>query len=193
MEMISYPIKKEDEHEENDEEVSKETPIQQDEKKLINLCVSNLKNEQNQITKEDIKNFLICVVGLQKYHFYITYKTEHEKEIEEQFNPPKCKKEDVPELIIKKMNEEILSKVDKNSEKNNKYAYKTSDGKIYISLEKGHAIKKDFNMLALNYRNSKKPARDINKLMQEKRQFDFKPVINENIKKFYQKYQDLVK
>ena len=192
MEMISYPIKKEDEHEENDEEISKETPIQQDEKKLINLCVSNLKNEQNQITKEDIKNFLICVVGLQKYHFYITYKTEHEKEIEEQFNPPKCKKEDVPELIIKKMNEEILSKVDKNSEKNNKYAYKTSDGKIYISLEKGHAIKKDFNMLALNYRNSKKPARDINKLMQEKRQFDFKPVINENIKKFYQKYQDKI-
>ena len=152
MEMISYSNKKE-ENEENDEENEKEekiveNPIQLDEKKLINLCLTNLKNEQNQINKEDIKNFLICVVGLQKYHFYITYKTEHEKEIEEQFNPPKCKKEDIPELIIKKMNEEILSKVDKNSEKNNKYAYKSNDGKIYISLEKGHAIKKDFNMLS---------------------------------------------
>ena len=197
LEMISYPIEAETENNENNEENEKEetnveNPIKQDEKKLVNLCVTNLKNEQNQISKEDIKNFLICVVGLQKYHFYLTYKSEHEKEIEEQFVPPKCKKEDVPELIIKKMNEEILSKVDKNNEKNNKYAYKTSDGKIYISLEKGHAIKKDFNMLALNYRNSKKPSKDINTLMEEKRQFDFKPVINENTNKYYQKYQDKI-
>ena len=39
-----------------------ENPIKQDEKKLVNLCVTNLKNEQNQISKEDVKNFLICVV-----------------------------------------------------------------------------------------------------------------------------------
>ena len=47
-------------------------------------------------------------------------------------------------------------------------------------------------MLALNYRNSKKPSKDINTLMQEKRQFDFKPVINENTNKYYQKYQDKI-
>jgi hypothetical protein len=194
--MVSYPNKNlnEENDEENKDNVDKEeaqieSPIQQDENKLINLCLSSLKNEQNQINKEDIKNFLICVVGLQKYYFYYTYKSTHEKEIEEEI---KCKKEDLPELLIKKYNEEILTKVDKNNEKNNKYCYRTNDGKIYISLEKGHSIKKDFNMMALNYRNSKKPARDINTLMQERRQFDFRPNINDDTKKYYEKYQDKI-
>ena len=187
--MVSSPNKEiNDENKEKIESVisNKESPIQLEENKLINLFISSLKNEQNLINKEDIKNFLICIVGLQKYYFYYTYKSKHEKEKEEEF---KCKKEDLPELIIKKMNEEILSQVDKNNEKNNKYCYKTTDGKIFISLEKGHSIKKDFNFFALNYRNSKKPARDINTLMQERRQFDFKPVINENTNKYFEKYQ----
>ena len=187
--MVSSPNKEiNDENKEKIESVisNKESPIQLEENKLINLFISSLKNEQNLINKEDIKNFLICIVGLQKYYFYYTYKSKHEKEKEEEF---KCKKEDLPELMIKKMNEEILSQVDKNNEKNNKYCYKTTDGKIFISLEKGHSIKKDFNFFALNYRNSKKPARDINTLMQERRQFDFKPVINENTNKYFEKYQ----
>ena len=187
--MVSSPNKEiNDENKEKIESVisNKESPIQLEENKLINLFISSLKNEQNLINKEDIKNFLICIVGLQKYYFYYAYKSKHEKEKEEEF---KCKKEDLPELIIKKMNEEILSQVDKNNEKNNKYCYKTTDGKIFISLEKGHSIKKDFNFFALNYRNSKKPARDINTLMQERRQFDFKPVINENTNKYFEKYQ----
>ena len=190
--MVSSPNKEiNDENKEKIDTVfsTKESPIQLEESKLINLCLTSLKNEQNQINKEDIKNFLLCVVGLQKYYFYYNYKSKHEKEIEEEF---KCKKEDLPELIIKKMNEEILTHVDKNNEKNNKYCYRTNDGKIYISLEKGHSIKKDFNFFALNYRNSKKPARDINTLMQERRQFDFKPVINENTNKYYEKYQDKI-
>ena len=187
--MVSSPNQEiNDENKEKIESVisNKESPIQLEENKLINLFISSLKNEQNLINKEDIKNFLICIVGLQKYYFYYTYKSKHEKEKEEEF---KCKKEDLPELMIKKMNEEILSQVDKNNEKNNKYCYKTTDGKIFISLEKGHSIKKDFNFFALNYRNSKKPARDINTLMQERRQFDFKPVINENTNKYFEKYQ----
>ena len=189
--MISHPNKttneETNEEKNNNEESPLENPIQQDETKLINLLVTNLKNDQNQINKEDIKLFLLCIVGLQKYYFYYTYKTKHEKEIEQEF---KCKKEDLPELIIKKMNSEILTNVDKNNEKNTKYCYRNNEGKIFFSLEKGHSIKKDFNMLALNYRNSKKPARDINTLMQERRQFDFKPVINDDSKKYYEKYQD---
>ena len=164
-----------------------ESPIQQEENRLINLCITSLKNEQNQINKEDIKNFLICIVGLQKYYFYYTFKSRQEKENEEEF---KCKKEDIPDYSIKKINEEILSKIDKNNEKNNKYIYRSNDGKIYIPLDKGNLIKKDFNIFALNYRNSKKPARDINTLMQERKQFDFKPVINNYSIKLYEKYQD---
>ena len=195
--MISHPNnnkenKNEDQNEEKnnnneEEEIPLENPIQQDETKLINLLITNLKNDQNQISKENIKLFLICIVGLQKYYFYYTYKTKHEKDLEQEF---KCKKEDLPELIIKKMNSEILTNVDKNNEKNNKYCYRTNDGKIFFSLEKGHAIKKDFNMLALNYRNSKKPSRDINTLMQERRQFDFKPIINDDSKKYKEKEKE---
>ena len=47
-------------------------------------------------------------------------------------------------------------------------------------------------MLALNYRNSKKPSKDINKLLKEKKVFNFKPTINENSEKLYQKYKDKV-
>ena len=188
---------KEEKNEENNEEKNEEkfniedkipeSPIQQEEKKLLNELINSIKNNQNEIHKEDIKNFIICILGIQKYDFYKRYKSQHESELKELFPANKYKKEDIPELIVLKENQDILSKVDKNSEKNTKYAYRVSDGKIYISLEKGHSIKKDFSMFALNYRNSKKPSKDQNKLLQNQRQFNFKPTINENSEKLYQK------
>ena len=203
--MVSSNLQKEEENEEKREEneeeksekkikpeISIENPLKQEETKLINEISNCIKNDQGEISKEIIKDFLICVLGLQKYEFYHRYKKEHESELKDLFPQNKFKKEDVPELIIKKRNEEIISKVDKNSEKNNKYAYRTSDGNIYISLEKGHSIKKDFSMLALNYRNSKKPSKDINTLLKDRKVFNFKPTINENSEKLYQKYKDKV-
>ena len=197
--MVSYPPKDSEEKEDNDEEKNEEkmnvvveSPLQQEEKQLINEIINCLKNEQNELNKEDIKNFLICILGIQKYDFYRRYKTQFETELK-QVNPQKkVQKDELPELIIKKQNAEILSKVDRNNEKNNKYAYRTNDGKIYISLEKGHSIKKDFSMLALNYRNSKKPSKDVNILSKNKKVFNFKPAINENSEKLYQKYKDKV-
>ena len=203
--MVSYPPKKEEnneeQNEENDEEKNEEkmnienlleNPLQQEEKKLMNEIINSLKNEQNEINKEDVKHFLICVLGNQKYEFYHIYKSQHESELKDLFPQKKFKKEDLPELMILKQNEEILSKVDKNNEKNNKYTYRTNDGKIYISLEKGHSIKKDFSMLALNYRNSKKTSKDINKSLKDKKEYNFRPTINENSEKLYQKYKDKV-
>ena len=172
----------------NIEDKIPESPIQQEEKKLLNELIKTLKNNQNEINKEDIKNFIICILGIQKYVFYQRYKGQHETELKELFPVNKHKKEDIPELIILKENQEILSKVDKNSQNNNKYSYHANDGKIYISLEKGHSIKKDFSIFALNYRNSKKASKDENKLEQYKKKFNFKPTINENSEKLYQKY-----
>ena len=205
MGMISNQPKKEENNEEKNEENDEEenegkyninnaaqSPIQQDENKLLNEAINCLKNNENLINKEDAKNFLICILGIQKYEFYKRYKTQHESELKELFPQNKIKKEDLPELIIRKQNEEILTNVDKNNEKNNKYSYHTNDGKIYFSLEKGHSIKKDFSMFALNYRNSKKPSKDINKLQKNKKQFNFKPTINENSEKLYQKFKDKV-
>ena len=45
-------------------------------------------------------------------------------------------------------------------------------------------------MFALNYRNSKKPSKDVNKLLKNKKEYNFKPSINENSEKLYQKYKD---
>ena len=194
--MVSHPHESEvNEEDEDDEEKNKEVfvennPILKDEKKLIEESINCLKNDQNEINKEDIKNFLICVLGNQKYEFYRRYKTQHEPELKDMFPQPKFKKEDIPELMIKKQNEEILSKINKNSEKNSKYAYRADDGKVYFSLEKGRLIKKDFDMFALNYRNSKKPSKDVNKLLKNKKEYNFKPSINENSEKLYQKYKD---
>jgi hypothetical protein len=193
--MVTHPHQNEvnDEDEEKNKEAFVENnPILKDEKKLIEESINCLKNEQNEINKEDIKNFLICVLGNQKYEFYRRYKTQHESELKDMFPQPKFKKEDIPELMIKKQNEEILLKINKNSEKNNKYAYRSDDGKIYFSLEKGRLIKKDFDMFALNYRNSKKPSKDVNKLIKNKKEYNFKPSINENSEKLYQKYKDKV-
>ena len=198
--MITNPPKSEDNNEEQNEENDEEkkiencleSPIQQEEKKLTSEIVNCLKDDKNEINKEDIKNFLTCVIGLQKYAFYNNYKTQHESEVKELFPITKFKKEDIPELIIKKQNEEIISKIDKNNEKNNKYAYRTDDGHLCISLEKGNSIKKDFSILALNYRNNKKTSKDPNKSLKDKKNFNFKPTINENSEKLYQKYKDKV-
>ena len=188
--------KEENDEDKNEDKVKKpileESLIQQDEKKLINEIINTLKDEQGKINKENIKDFLTSIIGLQKYEFYQRYKKEHEPELKELLHANKYKKEEIPELIIKKRNQEILTKVEKNNPKNNKYAYKTNDGKIYISLEKGHAIKKDFNRFALNYRNSKRPSKDINKLLKERKEFSFKPTINENSEKLYQKFKNSV-
>ena len=193
---------KEEKKEENNEEKNEEkfniedklpeSPIQQEEKQLLNELIKSIKNNQNEINKDDIKNFIICILGIQKYVFYQRFKSQHEPELKELFPINKYKKEDIPELMILKENKDILSKVDKNSEKNNKYSYHSNDGKIYISLEKGHSIKKDFSIFALNYRNSKKPSKEAEK-EKHKKQFNFKPTINENSEKLYQKYiQDKV-
>ena len=191
--MVTHPHQSEvsdEDEEKNKEAFIENNPILKDEKKLIEESINCLKNEQNEINKEDIKNFLICVLGNQKYEFYRRYKTQHESELKDMFPQPKFKKEDIPELMIKKQNEEILSKINKNSEKNSKYAYRTDDGKIYFSLGKGYLIKKDFDIFALNYRNNKKPSKDVNKLSKNKKEYNFKPSINENSEKLYKKFKD---
>ena len=59
--------------------------MQQEEKKLMNEIINSLKNEQNEINKEDVKHFLICVLGNQKYEFYHIYKSQHESELKDLF------------------------------------------------------------------------------------------------------------
>jgi hypothetical protein len=197
LEMVSHPpkigIKKEEEDEDEEKlnvEDFNESPIKIEEEELIAKAMNCFKDENNQVSKEIIKDFLICVLGLQKYDFYQKFKRENEEKLDELFPPNKNKKEDIPELMILKKNKEILSHVDKNNENNNEYAYRTNDGNIYISLEKGHSIKKDFSIFGLNYRNAKKQTKDVDTLTKGKKVFNFKPKINKNSEKLFQNYKD---
>ena len=197
--MVSYPPEQKAQKEENqqnnkDEEknVVNENKIQFNEKKLVNDSFNFLKLEGDKAKIIDIKNFLICVVDMQNYNLYQMFKSAHEQELKELFPPEKFKKEDIPELIITKQNEELLSKIDKTNKKNNKYFSISTENKIIFTLDKSPTIKKDFNMFSLNYRNQKKKSRDDKIMNMMKEQCPFKPEINEKSNKLYQKYKDKV-
>ena len=113
--------------------------------------------------EEDVKNFLICVLGLQNYNLYQMFRSAHEQEIKNLFPPYEYKKEEIPELILNKQNEELISKVNKKNKKNNKYILLSKDNKIIFTLDKAYLINRDFNKFAVNYRSQK------NKVKEEKR------------------------
>jgi len=197
--MVSYPpeqkVQKEENQQNNKEEeknVVNENKVQFNEKKLVNDSFNFLKLEGDKAKIIDIKNFLICVVDMQNYNLYQMFKSAHEQELKELFPPEKFKKEDIPELIITKQNEELLSKIDKTNKKNNKYFSISTENKIIFTLDKSPNIKKDFNMFSLNYRNQKKKSRDDKIMNMMKEQCPFKPEINEKSNKLYQKYKDKV-
>ena len=195
--MIAYPpdVKEKDKNEENKEEEKNPQPennLKLNEKKLINDSFNILKLDGNKVKIIDIKNFLICILDLQNYHLYQLYKSNHEQELKDLFPQDKFKKEDIPDLIITKQNKELLSNIDKTNKLNNKYFSLTTDNKIIFTLDKISNIKKDFNMLSLNYRNQKKKGKDDKVINIIKQQYPFKPEINENSNKIYQKYKDKV-
>ena len=198
--MVSYPPeekeneneekKTKEENEENNIEI--ENMLKVDEKKLIDDSYNLLKRDNGKVKTIDVKNFLIFVLDNQNYDLYQQYKTNHEQEIKDLFPLTKYKKEDIPELMLKKQNEELLSSIDKTNKKNNKYFSFTNDGKIIFTLDKAQNIKKDFNMFGLNYRNKRKKGKEEKILNIIKQQYPFKPTININSEKLYQKYKDKV-
>ena len=190
---IKDDIKKEDNKQnENDEDFTSENMLKVEEKNLINHSFNLLKLDQEKIKTIDIKNFLIFVLDNQNYDLYQQYKTNHEQEIKDLFPPEKYKKEDIPELILKKQNEELLSNIDKTKQKNNKYFSLSKDGKIIFTLDKSSNIKKDFNMFGLNYRNKRKKGKEEKILNIIKEKYPFKPTINFKSKKIYEKYKDKI-
>ena len=156
---------------------------------LINTL---LKLEGNKVKIIDVKNFLICILDLQNYNFYQLYKSAHEQDLKDIFPPDKFKKEDIPELITTKQNEELLATIDKKNKLNNKYFSISTDNKIIFVLDKVANIKKDYDIFALNYRNQKKKGKDDKIVNMMKLQCPFKPEINEKSNKIYQKYKDKV-
>ena len=93
--------------------------------------------------------------------------------------------------MIKKQNEDLISEIDKSNPNNNKYYCVSKNNKIIFTLDKSPLIKKDFDILSLNYRNKKKKSNDEEKIITYfKSKCPFKPKINENSEKIYQKNKD---
>ena len=190
-------IKKKDIERNNSEEFTPEILIENtfkmEEKKLVKYSFNILKLEQNKnkIKLIDIKNFLIFVLDNQLYNFYYQFKRKHRpEEIKNLFPSNKFKKECIPDEIIKRYNEELISEVDKTNPKNNKYYYVSKDNKIIFTLDKLQFIKKDFNIFSINYRNHKEKSTDGK--LDNLYKYPFKPKINENSEKIYHQYKDKI-
>ena len=185
-----------DENQVNNKEEEKnavnENINQNDEKKLINDSFNYLKLEGYKAKIIDIKNFLLCVLDLQNYNLYQMFKSTHEQELKNLFPPDKYKKEEIPELILIKQNEELISKIDKTNKLNNKYFSVSTDNKIIFTIDKSQNIKKDFNIFGFNYRSKKKKVKEDKFSIMLKEQCPFKPEINEKSNKLCQKYKDKV-
>ena len=153
----------------------------------------NIHKDKNKILINDVRCFLIFVLNIQNYEFFNQFKLNHtSEELKELFPSDKFKKEDLPELIIKKQNEELLSQIDKSNPKNTKYFNVSKDDKIIFTLDKSKFIKKDFSILSLNYRNHKKKIKEEKIIHYLKKKCPFKPTINENSEKIYQKNKDKI-
>ena len=193
--MVTYPPEqksKKVEQDNKEDEFIAESSLKLEEIKLVNDSFNLLKLNEDKIKVIDIKNFLICVLDFENYNLYLMYKESHEQDIKDIFPLDKYKKDDIPELIINKQNEELISKIDKANKYNNKYFSISTINKIIFTLDKYINIKKDFSLFSLNYRNQKKKTNDDKILNYMKKQCPFKPEINEKSNKIYQKYKDKV-
>jgi hypothetical protein len=162
------------------------------ERKLIKDSFNLMKKSEEKIKTSDVKNFLICVLNLQNYNLYQIYKSKHEHEIKDMFPPEKYKKEEIPELILNKQNEELISKINKKNTKNNKYISFSKDGEIIFTLEKSFLINRDFNKFAVNYRSQKNKIKEEKLLNIVKKQCPFKPEIGAKSTRLYEKYKDKI-
>ena len=198
--MVTYPPEQKENEQKNENEkqmevipeTNMENILKSDENNLISDSFNLLKLDQDKVKTINIRNFLMFVLDNQNYDLYQQYKTNHEQELKDLFPTDKFKKDEIPELILKKQNEEMLSNVDKSNKKNNKYFYVSQDNKIIFTLDKSNNIKKDFSMFALNYRNKRRKGKEEQIINIMKQQYPFKPTINVRSEKIYQKYKDKV-
>ena len=195
--IVTYPPEKleEKEHQITKNDKEDEIGVKIEENKLINDSFDLLKLKRKKVKLNNVKNFLICALGMQNYNLYQIYIDSHEQELKNLFPLSKYKKEEIPELIVIKQNEELLSNLSKKCKTNknpNKY-YKISKNKEMIfTSENASNIKKDFSIFGVNYRKQKRLTKEEKLLNKEKKQFTFKPKIGEKSNQLYQKYKDRV-
>ena len=189
--MVTNPIEK------NEKSAKNETKVEKSLNSRIKLLMKEsfdlLRIQGKKIKIIDIKNFLICVLGLQNYNLYHIFISTHEdQEIKKLFPQNKYKNEDIPALILNQQNDELISQIDQNNKKNNKYISISYDNQIIFTLEKAISINRHFNKFAVNYRSKKNKIKERRLMNFVKKECPFKPEIGEKSNQLYQKYKDKI-
>ena len=104
-------------------------------KSLMKESFDLLRIQGKKIKIIDIKNFLICVLGLQNYNLYHIFISTHEdQEIKKLFPPNKYKNEDIPSLILNQQNDELISQIDQSNKKINEEMNDIEEEKDYFLI-----------------------------------------------------------
>ena len=185
----------------NDSENSpiNKSSIQQRENTLITDISNSLKTKNDKIPIQNLRKFLLCVVGLHYYTLYEEFKSTHtNKEIEDLLS-----KSNIPQTSQDKLQFFILTQdannsasINQTNEQNNKYiSYSSKDEtSIIIPISKAKKIKKDFDLFAITYistRSNKASTNPSSSINNTEKQL-FYPHIDKNSKKMSQKSRDKV-
>ena len=175
---------------------------QKAEHKLINKLFKALKNPDNDtyIPVANLKKFLKCVFGLYYYELYQQFMAKDipEKEIEEKLGE-KATTDDIIDWGIRNVNEDIINQCDPEKSDKNKYiSYPKEGTDILIPIEKAKKIKIDFNLLSINYsesKNAKAKEENLNKITEKFNKMknkNLQPKMNEKSKKLSEKYREKI-
>ena len=94
--------------------ISHITSVNTKEKNLLKYSFNILKLGNDKIKISNLKKFLYFILNLHNYYFYHEYKFKHgPEEIQKLYESEKCNKDKVSLEIVKKYNDELLSKIDK--------------------------------------------------------------------------------
>ena len=169
--------------ENNENNPSTESTLQQEEKKLINQLFNSLKNEDDTIDNDKLLKFLISVIGLSNYDLYKQFKSNHqESDINDLIND-KTTKDEKLEIMLNKQNSENESKINKDNKNDNKYVSFDKDNKLIIPINKSKNIKRDFRLFQIAYMQNR--ANIKKKEKGKEKEYNFKPNINQKSEQIF--------
>ena len=189
----------------NDSENSpiNKSSIQQRENTLITDISNSLKNPNDKIPIQNLRKFLLCVVGLHYYTLYEEFKSTHtNKEIEDLLSKSNANtaqtSQDKLQFFILTQDTTNSALINQSNDQNNKYiSYSSKDeSSIIIPITKAKKIKKDFDLFAITYISSRSTKASTNPSSSSSTNNTDKPLfyphIDKNSKKMSQKSRDKV-
>jgi hypothetical protein len=148
-------------------EVVEKQILKAQEKKLILNIINELKDENDNIKKNDLYIFIISILNCYKYYQYSKKKGRSKEDIE---------------ALGKELEAKIVRQM--------KYGGLDGENNYIITYEKERLISKDFKIFYINYSNSSSTsAKKISLQKHKEENLTFKPTINPNSEKLCNEYR----